>query len=66
LFEALEATFGGPENADELRVAASREGPDQTIVRMDEIWAEEQVTFLGNQDPAGGCAETSALQGRRP
>lgn len=56
LFEALEAAFGGPENADALRDAAAGEGPDQTIEKMDEIWEEEQVRFMGNQDPAGGCS----------
>ncbi len=55
LFEALEAIAGSPDNADELRRAAASEGPDETIEKMDEIWEEEQVTFLGNSDPAGGC-----------
>jgi len=61
LFEALEAAFGGPEHADQLREAAAREGPDQTIEKMDEIWEEEQVTFMGNQDPSGGCGSTAAV-----
>ncbi len=55
LFEALEAIAGSPEEADELRKTAATEGPDETIEKMDEIWEEEQVTFLGNSDPAGGC-----------
>lgn len=58
LFEALEAAFGGPDNAEELRAAAAKEGPDQTLEKMDEIWEEEQVTFMGNQDPSGGCSAT--------
>lgn len=59
LFEALEAAFGVPENADALRESAAGEGPDQTIEKMDEIWEEEQVTFMGNQDPSGGCGSRS-------
>jgi len=66
LFEALEAAFGGPENAAALREAAAGEGPDQTIERMDEIWEEEQVTFLGNQDPSGDCADSTAAGRSRP
>ena len=55
LFEALESIAGTPDNAPKLREVAAREGPDQSIVRMDEIWAEEPVTFMGTSDPAGGC-----------
>jgi len=69
LFEALEAIVGSPENAELLREAASQEGPDQTIEKMDEIWEEEQVTFMGNSDPAGGCGtpagDVSGLDIRR-
>ena len=60
LFEALEALVGSPENAEELRSAAAQEGPDQTIVRMDEIWEEEQVRFMGNQEPTQDCGSSSA------
>jgi len=57
IFEALETLGGSCEDADDMRRQAATEGPDQTIERMDEIWEEEQVTFLGNNDPAdGGCA----------
>jgi len=65
LFEALEAAYGGPENADQLREAAAKEGPDQTIENMDEIWEEEQVTFMGNQDPSGGCGSAATSVGPR-
>ena len=58
LFEALEAVFGGMEDADQLRDVAAREGPDETIENMDAIWEEEQVVFMGNQDPASGCSDT--------
>jgi len=60
LFEALEGLVGSPENAELLREAAGQEGPDQTIEKMDEIWEEEQVTFMGNQDPSGDCGTSSA------
>ena len=57
LFESLEALVGSPDNASQLREAAGQEGPDQTIVNMDQIWEEEQVTFMANQDPSGeGCS----------
>jgi len=61
LFQALEAIGGSCEQARDMRELASTEGPDETITKMDEIWEEEQVTFLGNNDPAGGgCGNTSA------
>ena len=60
LFEALEALIGSPDNAEELRSAAAQEGPDQTIVRMDEIWEEEQVRFMGNNEPTQDCGAASA------
>ncbi|QKK03835.1 MAG: nitrate reductase molybdenum cofactor assembly chaperone [Pseudomonadota bacterium] len=60
LFEALEALVGSPENAELLREAAGQEGPDQTIEKMDEIWEEEQVTFMGNDDPSTDCGAASA------
>jgi nitrate reductase delta subunit len=60
LFEALEVLVGSPENAEDLRVAASQEGPDQTLVNMDEIWEEEQVRFMGNTEPTTNCGAASA------
>lgn len=65
LFEALEAIGGTPENAAGLREVAATEGPDQSIVQMDRIWAEEPVTFMGNSDPAGAghAAAASAARG---
>ncbi|WP_192497344.1 nitrate reductase molybdenum cofactor assembly chaperone [Halospina sp. K52047b] len=60
LFHALEAIGGSCEQARDMRELAANEGPDESITRMDEIWEEEQVTFLGNNDPAGGgCGNTS-------
>lgn len=63
LFDALEAIAGSHEGAAELRRTAATEGPDDTIERMDEIWEEEQVTFLGNSDPSGGCGAANTPQG---
>ncbi len=60
LFDALETIAGSPAEAAELRKTAANEGPDETIEKMDEIWAEEQVTFLGNSDPSGGCGAGNA------
>ena len=60
LFEALEALVGSPENAEDLREAAAQEGPDQTLVNMDEIWEEEQVRFMGNSEPETDCGAASA------
>lgn len=55
LFEALEAIAGSPANAETIKHKAATEGPDETIEKMDEIWAEEQVLFMGNSDPTDGC-----------
>ncbi|WP_043766090.1 nitrate reductase molybdenum cofactor assembly chaperone [Algiphilus aromaticivorans] len=56
LFEALEALVDAEaEEREAMQRQAAEEGPDETITRMDEIWQEEQVVFMGNADPAGGC-----------
>jgi len=61
LFDAVEALGGTPAGAAALRRQAAGEGPDETLVKMDEIWAEEQVTFLAGSDPAGnGCTARRA------
>ena len=60
LFHALEAIGGSCEQAREMRELAATEGPDEAITKMDEIWEEEQVTFMANHDPAGGgCSSAS-------
>lgn len=63
LFDALESIAGSDEAAAELRKTAASEGPDETIEKMDEIWEEEQVTFLGNSDPSGGCGGATPSRG---
>ncbi len=60
LFEALTAIGGHPDNHAEIREQARTEGPDQTLVNMDKIWEEEQVTFLANQQ--GGCGGGTGVQ----
>lgn len=65
-FDALECIAGTPEDAAEFRRHAAAEGSDETIDRMDEIWEEEQVTFLGNSDPSSGGCTTGAGQGDQP
>ncbi|MCC6201587.1 MAG: nitrate reductase molybdenum cofactor assembly chaperone [Gammaproteobacteria bacterium] len=59
LFEALETIAGTPLDANELRRKVAGEGPDPTLTRMDEIWEEEQVTFLAGNG-ADGCAAAAA------
>jgi len=52
LFEALVEIGGEPEEAATMREQAATEGPDEAITKMDEIWEEEQVTFMANTNPA--------------
>lgn len=66
LFDVLEAIAGSPEDAADMRRLAAQEGPDKTIVNMDKIWEEEQVTFLANNDPSGGSCTASGQQQSRP
>ena len=69
LFDALVELGGEPEEARDMREQAATEGEDESITKMDEIWEEEQVTFLGNTDPAqgGGCPAASGTPaGSRP
>jgi len=61
LFEALEAVAGSPADVDALKRRAASEGPDDTIEKMDDIWAEEQVRFMGNSDPTSGCGTAQSL-----
>ena len=53
VFDALAALVGEPASIAEIRRQAATEGPDQTVVNMDQIWEEEAVTFLANQDGCG-------------
>jgi len=62
LFHALEDLGGSCEEARAMREQAATEGPDEAITNMDAIWEEEQVTFMANNDPAGGggCSSQAA------
>jgi nitrate reductase delta subunit len=64
LFEALEAAVGRPAGAAALRRRAATEGPDPTIEKMDEIWQEEQVRFMGDKDPSGSCGQAASGERR--
>ena len=66
LFQALEAIGGSCEQAREMRELAATEGPDEAITKMDEIWEEEQVTFMANHDPAGGGCSAQSSNNVRP
>jgi nitrate reductase delta subunit len=66
LFDAIEALAGTPAEAEAMRREAASEGPDETIQKMDEIWEEEQVSFLGNNDPAGGGCPANRSSPRTP
>lgn len=68
LFDALETMIGTPEGASGLRRFVATEGEDTTIERMDDIWAEEPVTFLGNRDPAsdGQSVPRTGARSRMP
>lgn len=61
VFEAVEAIAGAPEEAETLRRQAATEGPDETLVKMDEIWQEDPVSFARESalEPrsSGGGAE---------
>ena len=50
VFDALAALVGEPAEIADIRHQAATEGPDETVVNMDQIWEEEAVTFLANQE----------------
>ena len=60
VFEALSALVGEPADIADIRRQVADEGPDQTLVNMDQIWEEEAVTFLGNQQ---GCDRNRPMSG---
>lgn len=53
VFDALAALAGEPTDIEAIRHRAATEGPDETVVNMDEIWEEEAVTFLAGQERCG-------------
>lgn len=60
VFDTLVALVGEPAELENLRRQAATEGPDPTIVNMDQIWEEEAVTFLASREACG------ASRGSRP
>lgn len=60
VFDALAALVGEPADIADIRRQAATEGPDQTVVNMDQIWEEEAVTFLANQE---GCGVNHPMSG---
>jgi nitrate reductase molybdenum cofactor assembly chaperone NarJ/NarW len=50
IFEALESIAGEAEEISQIRRRAATEAPDETIVRMDDIWEEEAISFMGAAD----------------
>lgn len=64
IFDALAAFAGDKGTMAEMSDRAANEGPDETLVRMDELWEEEAVSFLGAQ-PARNAA-AGHCQNRAP
>ncbi|MCC8988122.1 MAG: nitrate reductase molybdenum cofactor assembly chaperone [Candidatus Contendobacter sp.] len=60
VFDALATLVDEPASIADIRRQAATEGPDQTVVNMDQIWEEEAVTFLANQE---GCGVNRPLPG---
>jgi nitrate reductase delta subunit len=54
VFDALTYLGGNSEASEALRAAVAAEGPDESLVRMDEIWEEEAVTFMS---ATGACSK---------
>ena len=51
LFDALLIISGVQVDLEELQQKVATEKRDDTVEAMDEVWEEEQVTFMGNQEP---------------
>lgn len=50
LFDTLAVVAGEVSGLEARREQAAAEGPDETLLRMDEIWEEEAVSFMGNAE----------------
>lgn len=57
VFAALCALCDVTETPETIRAAVAAEEPDETLLRMDEIWEEEAVTFMS---PPTGCGNQQA------
>jgi nitrate reductase delta subunit len=60
VFDALATLVGEPADIEDIRRQVATEGPDETVVNMDQIWDEEAVTFLANQE---GCGVNRSMPG---
>lgn len=58
IFDALAGFAGEPEALEEIRHQVATEGEDETLVNMDEIWAEEAVSFMGAGEACKSQAAT--------
>jgi nitrate reductase delta subunit len=58
VFAALVQICGTTEVPETLRDMVAAEGPDETLLRMDEIWEEEAVSFMA----PNGCANQTAQE----
>jgi len=56
LLDALAGLADARVDREALRRQVTAEEPDETLVRMDEIWEEEAVSFMGNQRVCQGQA----------
>lgn len=61
VFDALTDLAGQPAELAAIQAAVTDEGPDETLLRMDEIWEEEAVSFMS---APGGCG--AATPGPQP
>lgn len=60
IFDALAGFAGEPEAAEDIRHQAATEGEDETLLRMDAIWEEEAVSFMGAGDACKSQAATAS------
>jgi nitrate reductase molybdenum cofactor assembly chaperone NarJ/NarW len=64
LFDAL-LVLAGKERATQGQIEKTVAETDETILNMDEIWEEEAVTFMGNQNSCAS-AEVHSLKSTPP
>ena len=57
LFDAM-LMLAGKERANKGQVEKAVTETDETILKMDEIWEEETVTFMANKNGCGAQANT--------
>jgi len=62
LFSALLIISGAEVDLDDLKKKVSTEKRDDTVEAMDDVWEEEQVTFMANQDPSSSCSSQMSAQ----